>query len=114
MINKERRLKVVYKTDKNGLIIVSPVVSSIDPEALEIAIKVLDGKINIDSLINNGVDVIDDGESYIEAPDRFWKACKEVKPIIKTTEDTFFHKNGVSIYERNMIIVKRKNEKTKS
>ncbi|XAI95746.1 hypothetical protein [Dolichospermum phage Dfl-JY23] len=108
MINKETRLKVVYKTLDDKLIIISPRVSYVDSKTLEIAIKILDGKINIDSLLVDPVDVVDDGASYIEAPEKFWKTVKDVEGIVKTTEDTYFHKYGVSVYEKNTIIVKRK------
>lgn len=108
MINKETRLKVVYKTLGDKLVIISPITSYVDSKALEIAIKVLDGKINIDSLLVDPIDVVDDGASYIEAPEKFWRTVKDVEKIVKTTEDTYFHKHGIPVYEKNTIIVKRK------
>ncbi|QLF85070.1 hypothetical protein [Nostoc phage YongM] len=110
VINKERRLKVIYKTVNDSLVIVSPADASIDSKTLEIALRVLDGKINIDSLLEDGVDVVDDGISYIEAPKKFWQAVNDAKVVIKATEDTYYHKHGVSVYDKNTIIVRRKNE----
>jgi hypothetical protein len=108
VINRETRIKVVYKTLEGKVVIVSPISSDIDSKTLEIALNVLSGRINIDSLLTDSMDVIDDDESYIEAPDKFWLLVNSVKKIVTDTENTFYHQHGKSVYDKNVIIIRRK------
>ncbi|QVQ57108.1 hypothetical protein ELBI_103 [Anabaena phage Elbi] len=108
VINRETRVKVVYKTVEGNVVIVSPISSDIDSKTLEIALNVLSGKINIDALLTESMDVIDDDESYIEAPEKFWTLLNSVKQIVTDTENTYYHQHGASVYAKNIVIVRRK------
>ncbi|AND75570.1 hypothetical protein [Nostoc phage N1] len=104
-------MRVQYKRINNGFKIIKTTIKDfIGCDDLQIALKILDGRIDVTNLLPSSIDVVEDGTTFIEAPMVFWQIVKKVKNVVNKTESKFKELYNRSVYDNNHIVIRKTND----